>query len=104
MAVVKRMTAGVTRFFVDNGGRAPSRDSVRAALVARLKTIKSPVTIYMASRGMKPSIPEEAKGWDDLGCTECFPSAKVISIDSSHFDLFEKDVVIEGLEKDWLAT
>jgi hypothetical protein len=58
----------------------------------------------MASRGIRPSILEEAIGWDDLGCTECFPSAKVISIDSSHLDLFDKDVVIESLEKDLLAT
>ncbi|KAH8693160.1 Alpha/Beta hydrolase protein [Talaromyces proteolyticus] len=66
------------------------------------RTLKTPVSLYIAQDGMKKSIPESFQaGWADLGARKSWPDAKIYDIPGGHFDILGNNRLIDLLQNEW---
>ncbi|THU78497.1 hypothetical protein K435DRAFT_876554 [Dendrothele bispora CBS 962.96] len=65
-----------------------------------LKTIKVPVTVYVASYGVIGGVKDEIERekWSDLGVRRCFPDARVVHLDTGHFTILSNETIIQDLQ------
>ncbi|THV00390.1 acetyl-CoA synthetase-like protein [Dendrothele bispora CBS 962.96] len=65
-----------------------------------LKTIKVPVTVYVASYGVIGGVKDEVERekWSDLGVCRCFPDARVVHLDTGHFTILSNETIIQDLQ------
>ncbi|KDN35741.1 acetyl-CoA synthetase-like protein [Tilletiaria anomala UBC 951] len=66
-------------------------------------SLAAPVSVYIASEGMKRTIPKHMQEeWKDLGAMLCWPNAKFHHIEGGHFDILSHMDLIEKLQSDWI--
>jgi hypothetical protein len=99
LAKMFKKTIGNTMDFASRLKESEGESLVHA--VARwLKTIKSPMTVYVATHGVQLGLPQ-TKAWENLGVKEVYPDARVVCVEGNHFDIVENDEVIRDLETCW---
>lgn len=74
------------------------QDDLRELLSKWYGQVQAPLTLYVASRGMAPSIP---KDWENLGSRGYVSNMTVVPVDADHFDMLGKDEVVNGLQAGW---
>lgn len=103
-AVFEQVVATIAKFLIEIAvfdGKM-EQDKIRDLLSEWYGGLKAPLTLYVATRGMAPSIPESLRDeWADLGSRGYVSNMKVVTVDADHFDLLGKDEVIRGLQEDW---
>ncbi|KAJ7464985.1 putative polyketide synthase [Mycena galericulata] len=88
----------ISHWLLNELGKGGEGLGLKTQLERWMMQVKAPVTIIVAKNGFRLSLPS---GWDDLGCRGCFPEARVVSVDSGHFSMFELDAVVEELQHGW---
>jgi len=87
------------RLTEDEGILYPDDVSIRTCLENWMHKVKAPVTVLIASRGIRTTISDPA--WANLGADR-YPGVRKFSmINSGHFDIFEQQAVVQVLENDW---
>ena len=72
--------------------------SIRTCLENWMHKVKAPVTVLIASRGIRTTIPDPA--WAYLGADRYPGVRNLVVIDSGHFDIFEQQAVVQVFEND----
>ncbi|PVH94308.1 acetyl-CoA synthetase-like protein, partial [Periconia macrospinosa] len=66
------------------------------------KSLKAPVSVYIAEDGMKKTIPESyMEEWGDLGCAKSWPTARIYQIPGGHFDILGNNRLVDLLQNEW---
>ena len=72
-------------------------------LIQWMRTIKAPLSIYIASEGMVGTLPlQYREEWGDLGMRLAFPEGKKVLIEGGHFDILATDKLVQNLQEGYL--
>ncbi|KAJ6507610.1 hypothetical protein DFH09DRAFT_1437030 [Mycena vulgaris] len=81
------------------GERKGHADVVRG-VVAWMREVKVPVTLYKATRGVVVGVaPEARKEWWALGLDWCSKNLRVVEVEVDHLDILLRDELVEDLQK-----
>jgi hypothetical protein len=72
--------------------------TLRHKLVEKVNTINAPITVYIATDGLRAVVPSD---WQQLGVELCRPGIRSILHDATHFNIFENPDFARSLERDW---
>ncbi|KAJ7261532.1 hypothetical protein C8J57DRAFT_1471415 [Mycena rebaudengoi] len=83
----------------DGGGERRVYSEVVRAIIAWMREVNAPVTLYKASRGVVAGVaPEAQKEWWALGLDWCFTDLRVVEVEAGHDDILKQDELIEDLQ------
>ncbi|KAJ6574353.1 hypothetical protein B0H19DRAFT_1371452 [Mycena capillaripes] len=72
---------------------------VMRGMIAWMREVKAPVTLYKASRGLVAGFaPEAQKEWGAFGLDWCCADLRVVEVDVDHFDILNRDELVEDLQ------
>lgn len=63
---------------------------------------KTPMVLYLASRGIRSTLRDFGEDWEDLGGLKA--GVKVVHLHCGHFEMSSDQVVTEGLQREWRKT
>ncbi|KAJ7485841.1 hypothetical protein FB451DRAFT_1554646 [Mycena latifolia] len=97
------LTEGMLRafeFVLSLTGQGRGYEEVVRGVVAWMREIKAPVTLYRASRGVLAGVPPEAqKVWWALGLDWCCADLRVVEVEGDHAEILTCDELVEDLQK-----
>lgn len=73
---------------------------VRQRLADWISTFKFPITLYLASHGLRSLYPRQSSEWDNLGLELCKLNLSVKFFSSGHFELLSNKEFISQLDRD----
>ncbi|KIY67140.1 hypothetical protein CYLTODRAFT_490914 [Cylindrobasidium torrendii FP15055 ss-10] len=77
-----------------------NQSTVLEALEAWMARVKTPVTVYIASRGPRADVGrEDMEEWGDLGVRRCLPGARLVYLEDGHFRVLGNDELVEDLQR-----
>ncbi|EPS97318.1 hypothetical protein FOMPIDRAFT_1128805 [Fomitopsis schrenkii] len=81
-----------------------SQDLLRHALATRLRTVRVPLTLFVADRGILLGLRSAADNvrhsdWSELGTREVYPNANVVIVEGTHFTMLDSTVLTDGLQR-----
>lgn len=72
------------------------------ALAYWIKTLECPITLFVADKGIRSCIAKELQSeWVDLGIRRFLPKARIVELDTGHFDILKNPILVEELQKGW---
>jgi len=102
--VIRRMSDMTIDFLLrlteEEGVLHPDDTSIRTCLEKWMNKVKTPVTVLVASRGIRTTIPDTGI-WSNLGADRYPGVRNLLIFDAGHFSIFEKKEAVQVLEKDW---
>ncbi|KAJ7918834.1 hypothetical protein B0H13DRAFT_2187284 [Mycena leptocephala] len=101
-AIYENVIEGSARafeFILSLAGERRVYSEVMRGMIAWMRELNAPVTLYKASRGVVVGVPPEAqKEWWALGLDWCFTDLRVVEVEAGHDDILKQDEVIEDLQ------
>ncbi|PCH39753.1 hypothetical protein WOLCODRAFT_161855 [Wolfiporia cocos MD-104 SS10] len=85
-------------------GQQPTIPALQEALLQWMRSVKAPMTVFVALKGYIAFIAEERRaGWEQYGIERVSPDAQIITVTGGHFQVLESPEFIETAQAGWTA-
>ncbi|KAJ6628492.1 hypothetical protein B0H10DRAFT_2209402 [Mycena sp. CBHHK59/15] len=102
-AMYENLIEGMARafeFVLSLAGERRGYAEVVRGMIAWMREVRAPVTLYQASRGVFAGVaPEAQKAWWALGLDWCCADLRVVEVEVDHLDILIRDELVEDLQK-----